>query len=423
MKKTKFTFPLKVSTNGRYFVDQKNKPFLWVGETGWPMACEYPTEIAEQYIQRRSEQGFNVIQTVLVWARHGSGNETHIPTANVNGDKPFKDKNLTKLNDKYFDHVEHLLDVAAKHDIVLAMLPTWGYYVTDWKTLKNKNAHAYGLYLGKRFRNKKNLVWMLGGDRQPWGTEDVWAAMAQGLGKGDQGKHLIGYHPSGMRSSSQYFYDAKWLDFNTIQTWGEWHRTYGFVSSDTVQTPPRPVVLSEPAYENGPEYPKGPITPLIVRRQAWWTFMAGGFYTYGQDQMWRMGEGWEKTFDTPGAIDMGKMREIISGQRWWDMVPDQSIFVQGISSERTLNAAMRTRNCDCMFLYISSQCTVWICLGKMNGKQCKAKWINPKTGDTKDAGIFETGNYGGDGMPKMWPVKDFSTPSFWEDSLLVVEAA
>jgi hypothetical protein len=29
--------------------------------------------------------------------------------------------------------------------------------------------------------------------------------------------------------------------------------------------------------------------------------MAGGFHTYGQNQMWRMEKDWDKTFDTPGA--------------------------------------------------------------------------------------------------------------------------
>ena len=67
-------------------------------------------------------------------------------------------------------------------------------------------------------------------------------------------------------------------------------------------------MLGEGAYENGPEYPQGPITPLVVRRQAWWALMAGGFHTYGQDQMWRMEPGWDKTFDTPGAAQVCLMK-------------------------------------------------------------------------------------------------------------------
>ena len=104
----------------------------------------------------------------------------------------------------------------------------------------------------------------------------------------------------------------------------------------------KPVVLGEGAYENGPEYPQGPVTPLLVRRQAWWTVMAGGFHTYGQDQMWRMNPGWEKTFDTPGAAQVCLMKELMTSLPWWEIVPDQGVFATGVSSERTFNTGMRS---------------------------------------------------------------------------------
>ena len=37
----------------------------------------------------------------------------------------------------------------------------------------------------------------------------------------------------------------------------------------SLMLPAKPVVLGEAAYEDGPEYPLGPIDPLVVRRQAW----------------------------------------------------------------------------------------------------------------------------------------------------------
>ncbi len=57
-----------------------------------------------------------------------------------------------------------------------------------------------------------------------------------------------------------------------IETWTEWAKVYPAVLSDTLLWPRKPVILGEGAYENGPEYPQGPITPLVVRRQAWWAF-------------------------------------------------------------------------------------------------------------------------------------------------------
>ena len=185
--------------------------------------------------------------------------------------------------------------------LILGMLPTWGYYVNDTGVLNPDNARAYGRWLGARYKDQPNIVWINGGDRIPTGSEETWRALARGLREGDGGSHVITYHPCGWRSSAQFFHHDDWLDVNMIETWTEWAKVYPAVLSDTLLWPRKPVMLGEGAYENGPEYPQGPITPLIVRRQAWWAFMAGGFITYGQDQMWRMEPHWTTTFDTPGA--------------------------------------------------------------------------------------------------------------------------
>ena len=145
-----------------------------------------------------------------------------------------------------------------------------------------------------------------------------------------------------------------------IETWTEWAKIYPAVVADALRAPRKPVVLGEGAYEDGPEYPQGPITPLLVRRQAWWTVMAGGFHTYGQNQMWRMDAGWDKTFDTPGAAQVCLMRRILAGLPWWDLLPDQGVFASGVGSERTLNTAMRSKDGTRILIYLSRPTTVFL---------------------------------------------------------------
>ena len=43
-------------------------------------------------------------------------------------------------------------------------------------------------------------------------------AMALGLRDGDDGKHLITFHPRGPGLSSDYLHNAEWLDFNMFQS-------------------------------------------------------------------------------------------------------------------------------------------------------------------------------------------------------------
>jgi hypothetical protein len=413
--------PIRISEDGRHFVDRDGRPFFWLGDTAWPLFAQYTKDQAEAYLADRGKKGFTVIQGVLAWGL-GSGFEGKTPLANANGDKPWLNDDPRTPNDAYFRHVDHLVETANRHGLVLAMLPTWGYYVNDSPVIDAKNARAYGRWLGARYKGAPNVVWVNGGDRIATGFEDVYRELARGLREGDGGAHLVTYHPCGWRSSSQYFHGDEWLDFDMIETWTEWSKVHPAVLADTLLAPRKPVVLGEGAYENGPEYPQGPITPLIVRRQAWWTVMAGGFPTYGQDQMWRMQPGWEKTFDTPGAGQVAKMKEILTSLPWWEMTADQGVFATGVGSERTLNAALRSYRGDRVLVYLSSQCTVVLHLDKIAAKEARVTWINPVTGERRQAGTFRTGNLNGKQFPD-GQTQSFTVPGHWEDAVLLLESA
>jgi len=411
--------PIRVSANGRYLVDAAGQPFFWLGDTAWPLFAQYTREDAERYLENRASKGFTVIQGVLAWGG-GTGFEDRLPGPNYAGHRIWLDGNPATPNEAYFQHVDHLLHVAAQRGLILAMLPTWGYYVNNVRVLDVGNARAYGQWLGARYRDQPNIVWVNGGDRIPTGYEAVYRALARGLREGDGGAHLITYHPCGWRSSAQFFHYDDWLDVNMIETWTDWPKVYPAVLADSLLLPTKPVVLGEGAYENGPEYPLGPITPLIVRRQAWWTFMAGGFLTYGQDQMWRMGPGWTSTLNTAGAGHMTQFRAIATSRPWWAMVPDQGLFAAGVGSERTLNTAIRGVDSQWAMIYLSSQCHVLVHLDKILAQQVKATWVNSQTGEERDGGTHATGNMTGDVFPrseKQW----FSVPGHWEDAVLILD--
>lgn len=415
--------PIRVSANGRHFTDAGGAPFFWLADTAWPLFTSYSKENAEQYLDNRAQKGFTVIQGVLIWGDPipSVSLEGTPPRANCAGHLPFVG-DPSQPNGRFFEHVDYLLTYANERNLILALVPTWGFHVQQTRTFNPQNAHTYGKWLGARYRKQPNIVWMNGGDREPLGFEDVWRALANGLREGDGGAHLITYHPCGWRSSSYYFHNDDWLDFNMIETWTEWAKVYPAVLTDAMLRPTKPVVLGEGAYENGPEYPQGPITPLIVRRQAWWAFMAGGFFTYGQDRMWRMGPGWTSTFDTPGAGHMTAFKDIATSRPWWNRVPDQGLFASGVGCERTLNTAVRSVDGDWAMIYLSSPCHVLIHLDKVATREVKATWVSPQTGEAQDAGTYATGNMTGSIFPQartQW----FSTPGFWEDAVLILDGA
>lgn len=410
--------PIRVAANGRYLVDAAGAPFFWLGDTAWPLFAQYRREEAEAYLADRAAKGFTAIQGVLAWGG-GSGYESAVPGPNYAGDPPWR-QSPAEPNEAYFRHVDHLLRFAGERGLILAMLPTWGYYVNDVQAFDAQTAHAYGRWLGERYRDQPNIVWVNGGDRIPTGYEAVYRALAWGLREGDGGAHLITYHPCGWHSSSQFFHAEEWLDLNMIQTWTEWAKVYPAVLADGLLSPVKPVILGEPAYEDGPEYPLGPITPLVVRRQAWWTFMAGGYFTYGHNQMWRLEPGWTAAFDTPGARQMALFRRLATSRRWWEMVPDQGLFAAGVGCERALNAARRAVDGSCALVYLSSPGHVLLHLDKILTRQVRVTWANPATGEEREGGVYATGNLTGAVFPearRQW----FSTPGHWEDALLILD--
>ncbi len=400
-------------------MNPKGQPFFWLGDTAWPLFGQYSRQDAEKWIENRSRKGFSVIQGVLGWGG-GTGFETKLPGPNYAGHQPWLGS-PEQPNQDYFENVDYLLTTAEKLGVTLALLPTWGYYVVDTGIFNTDNAYSYGYWLGERYQSRPNLVWVSGGDRIPSGHEEVYRSLAQGLRAGDHGAHLITYHPCGWRHSSQFFHEEEWLDFNMIETWTEWVRVYEAVRSDYGLVPVKPVVLGEPAYEDGSEYPLGPITPLIVRRQAWWTFMAGGYFTYGHNQNWRMETGFLSCLDSPGADQMNLFQKIIQSRPWWDMVPDQGFFADGISSERTLNTAMRTMDSSCGIVYLSSQCHVQLYLERILTRRVKVTWVNPQTGEEREGGIYLTGNENGKAFPESFVRTPFTVPGYWEDALLILD--
>jgi hypothetical protein len=416
--------PIRVSSNGRYFVDAEGKPWFWLGDTAWPLYTQYSRAEAEQYLADRAQKGFTVIQGVLAWGG-GTGFEGKTPGPNDAGEVPWIDGDPARPNEAYFRHVDHLLKVAESHGLVLAMLPTWGYYVNDAHTLNTENAYQYGKWLGERYKSQPNVIWVSGGDRNPTGYVEVYRALGRGLRAGDGGAHLITYHPCGWTHSSQWFHADDWLDFNMIETWTEWDKVYPAVSYDAQLLPHKPVVLGEGAYEewleHPEEYPHGPITPLIVRRQAWWAYLAGGYSTYGHNQLWRMEPGWTKSFDASTAKHMSIYKTIATSRDWWKRVPDQGLFASGVGSEQMLNAAARSPEGDWAMVYLSSQCHVVLYLDKIQASRVHVTLINPATGEQKDAGIYKTGmRY--NAPPPQPGLQWFHTPNYWEDAVLLLDA-
>jgi hypothetical protein len=395
-------YPVKVSENARYFVDQNGSPVFWLGITQWQIFREYTLEDAGTILENAKNKGFAFVQAMLM----GVGDGTK---PNVYGEKPWINNDPLTPNEAYFKNVDSVIQIARDNNVVFSVTL---YHQRYRKYITVDNARAWAKWLAQRYKNMPNIVWTM----TPEAKQEfvpVLRELAAGLHEGDAGLHLITFKPDPAPYSSSFIHDEKWLDFNGMQTWKAVELIYPMVTKDYNLKPVKPVLMAEGAYEAGTEYGFD-VTPLWIRRQAYYSYLAGAHHTYGHNDSWRVLPTWKKALDAPGAIQMGILKKIfLARNEWWYLVPDQSIFASGgQTAGQVLNLAAHHKDGKWIMVYLASKASFSINMNKLTAAgKVNAFWVDPRTGESVAAGSFS--NTG---------IESFSTPDGWEDALLILEA-
>jgi len=368
---------LRVSENGHYFV-KDGAPFFWMGDTLWPAASMYSEEELEFYFSLRKEQGFNVVHIMLPWASFNG--DLIITNKGTNTDElPFwLNNNPATPNEEYFKLVDMVVRIAAKHDIIIAMLPCGGgsgTFVQYKEIITAKNARAYAKWLAERYKDEPGVLWVNGFDLPPWRYDDVAYEFAAGINEVG-GNQLSFYHPCG-GTSSNHFHCEDWLAANFIQTWGNYEIIQDMVLADYYRRPYKPVVHVEGAYEAGIEYPTR-ISAGLVRRQAYTSYLSGGFHTYGHNDLWRKTPYWRDCLKTKGAASMKALKDLFASLEWWKLIPDNTLFGIGHSGA---HAASISEDNDFAVLYFAHRAERLVYTGRIGGGgPVRATWIDPESG-------------------------------------------
>ena len=392
---------LRVSDNHRFLVHADGTPFFYLGDTAWEIFHRLNREDTEKYLENRRQKGFNVIQSVALAEFDG------LNAPNAFGEKPLTGNDPTTPNEAYFKHVDWVVNTARSKGLYIGMLPTWGdkvYPRNNTPVIFNaENARVYGRFLGARYKDAPNIIWILGGDRPAPGVEAVWRAMAEGLKEGDGGRHLKTFHPNGRHSSGDWLHDEPWLDFNMLQSGhaSKDFANYEMISKDYQRTPAKPVFDGEPRYDDHPVMGRPVDQPTIwfddfdTRQAAYWAVFAGAFgHTYGVHPIWqfltpdrkpvnRARHNWYDDLDLPAAFHLHHLRLLMESRPFLTRVPDQSILVDAGTGPEHLQA---TRGQDYLFVYTPFSKKLVVNGGKISGKRVRAWWFDPRTGVAKNLG-------------------------------------
>jgi hypothetical protein len=407
---------LKVSANKRFLVREDGSPFFWLADTAWELFHKLDREEAEIYLKNRAHKGFNVIQAVALAEQDG------LDTGNAYGRKPLlknskgvydprlPDETIGENGDNYdyWKHVDYIVDLAALYGVYIAFLPTWGdKFYKLWgigpEIFDADNARAYGEWLGNRYRDKSNIIWVLGGDRNLPEAKHfaVIENMAKGIKKGDGSRHLITFHPRGGQSSAYHFPEADWLDFIMIQSGHGYqnHPNYNHITSEYDRQPVKPVLDGEPRYEDiaihfKPE--NGYFDDADIRQAAYWAVLAGAFgHTYGHNSVWIMNKkpaddiyimNWKTALMRPGSSQMQYLKQLIESRPFFERIPDQDLIAENYPGANHLQAARGDSYC---FVYTPNGLPIKVNMGRISGETINAFWYSPRNGDSIFIGVVQ----------------------------------
>jgi hypothetical protein len=329
-------YPVRVSANHRYLVDQNNRPFLIAGDSPQGLIYRLSEAQAARYFADRQSYGFNAAGWVDVICA-GRDYPKNIYGATSDGIRPFtgfvrggtdwRYYNLRKPNEGYFIRLDHIVEFAAKHGILVFLDPI---ETAGWlATLRNNGAaadYAYGRYLGTRYRKFPNVAWINGNDFSGWknSSDDALVrAVAKGIKSADP-DHIqtVEFNPPTGSSLD----DPTWAPIASINGAYVYGPTYIQMLYNYNQKPTMPTFLMEAHYEleNVGDVPDFG-TPSVLRREEYWAMLSGGKgQFYGNRYTWSFAKGWQAHLDTPGVTQFKIWRNFFESLPWQDLVPDQA---------------------------------------------------------------------------------------------------
>jgi hypothetical protein len=386
----RFSYPLKVSRNGRYLVDQRNVPFLIIGDSPQSLIGNLSPNDAAWYVTDRKAAGFNSLLVDVLCAKY-TGCRDDGTTAD--GIKPFTTPgDLSTPNPEYFARVDAMIRLAAKAGMVVFLDPieTGGWL----GVLRNNGVEkdfAYGRFLGARYEHFGNIVWSNGNDFQTWNDpadDSVVLAVSRGIQSVDKA-HIqtveLNYLVSGSLD------DPRWRPIVELDAAYTYSPTYAEVLKEYNRKDFMPVFMVEAGYEFEQNIPQvSPGDAYVLRRQEYWTALAGAAgQFYGSRYTWTFTDGWKDHLDTPGSTQIRYLAKFLAGRPWFRLVPDQShlIVTKGYgtfsstgdveSSDYVTTAATPDRRLAMAYLPVGG--TVSVNMARFAGP-VQSQWFDPANG-------------------------------------------
>jgi hypothetical protein len=421
-------FPLKFSASGRYLIDQNEKPFLIKEISAWGLIQSLSEPDESAFIDSVRKKGFNTLMvSIISFDTRFAGNPP-----DWQSNPPFTIKwDFSTYNPAYFEHVDRFLHTAAREGMLVLLVPCYLGYKGDgnqgwWDELLNpKNdqtkSFRYGQYLGNRYRDFQNIIWVAGGDND--GRDSLFGHMTniiKGIKEFDKG-HLWTGHFSSIWATRNQLY-ASYIDIDALYDFTE-----SALQGDTPQYRTtlnqyalgKMIFQIDQSYEHDIPHSADNENPQWIRRKNYDGFLSGcsgtsfcpgmpgnPCYTFIR---------WRPLMNTEGMREMLYCFNVFDSRPWHLLIPDtgKSTIIKGRGTYRSLDyvCAARAKDSSFYMAYLPVGRTLSVDMRQIGGTQVRVWWYDPQKGEATLIGLFPAAG-----------VKHFSTPDK-RDWLLVIDNA
>jgi Protein of unknown function (DUF4038)/Putative collagen-binding domain of a collagenase len=403
-------FPLKLSDNKKYLLDKNNQPFLIKEFSAWGLIQSLSEKDESDFLDSIKKQGFNAVITCIL-NKH----------AQMVGDPPnwqgvaplLRQWDFSKPNPVYFEHVDRFFKIAEQKGFFVMALPFYMGYRDDgsqgwWDELKNPNndtlkMRKYGEYIGTRYKNTSNMMWVAGGDNNCAGELFAYENnMILGLKSMDKTHLWSGHFDTNLSVSfsTENIPFAQYMDIDGLYVWTEtilMDKGPQYKTELDHYNKGKMIIQLDQSYEHDVPHYADNENYQWIRRKMYDGLLSGcagtSFSSGTRDNQCYTFANWRPLMNTEGMQQAARCFRLFESRPWEKLVPDQDndiiISGRGKFGELDYICAAKTTDNSTYIMYIPNGRVFYLNMQKMSSKPMRMTWYNPRTDEVINIGVAE----------------------------------
>jgi hypothetical protein len=367
---------------------RSGQPFLITGDSPWSLIVGPTKDGIDKYLENRKEKGVNSLLINLI-EHFWNGPE------DAYGKEPFLVKgDFSTPNPDYFENADYVIQKAGELGMEVFLFPAYlgyddgGSHEEGWYTEVTANGpskmYQYGKFLGQRYKNYENIIWVMGGDCAPGKALDEIREMVRGIEE-KAGPQLFTVHNGRFQSGLTAYTGEKWIDLNSTYTSETTSALY--LKSDFQRN--YPFCFIEGTYENLGA------TSAQLRGQMYLPVLMGANGSFfGNYPLFNFYSGWDNStiLESQGSKDLQRSGEFFKSRAWNKLVPDlnHTLLTSGYGDlgNSSYGAAALTKDGSSAIIYVPDYRELTVNLTLISGTQTHGWWYQPSTGMVHDLNLI-----------------------------------